>query len=136
VDNLIYQLPTILKPLDLAALFSQAPAQPLEVELGCGDASFIVEYARRNPATNFIGVERLLGRLQKLDRKGRRAGLGNLRGVPALSAAAEFSRGAAHLFSRSVAQEEAPPAPAHRRTVSLTGPRRARAGRADLSADG
>lgn len=81
MDNLIYQLPTILKPLDLAALFSQAPAQPLEVELGCGDASFIVEYARRNPATNFIGVERLLGRLQKLDRKGRRAGLGNLRGV-------------------------------------------------------
>ena len=34
-----------------------------------------------NPAKNFIGVERLLGRLQKLDRKGRRAGLENLRGV-------------------------------------------------------
>jgi tRNA (guanine-N7-)-methyltransferase len=30
---------------------------------------------------NFIGVERLLGRIQKLDRKGRRAGLSNLRGV-------------------------------------------------------
>jgi tRNA (guanine-N7-)-methyltransferase len=30
---------------------------------------------------NFIGVERLLGRLQKLDRKGRRGGLKNLRGV-------------------------------------------------------
>jgi tRNA (guanine-N7-)-methyltransferase len=79
VDNLIFQLPTILQPLDLAALFCQP--QPLEVELGCGDASFLVEYARREPAKNFIGVERLLGRLQKLDRKGRRNGLNNVRGI-------------------------------------------------------
>jgi len=79
MDNLIYQLPTILEPLKLAALFPQA--QPLEVELGCGDASFLIEYARRRPASNFIGVERLLGRLQKLDRKGRRAGLHNVRGI-------------------------------------------------------
>ena len=79
VENLIYQLPTILEPLDLAALFSKP--QPLEVELGCGDASFLVEYARQHPATNFIGVERLLGRLQKVDRKGRRAGLSNVSGV-------------------------------------------------------
>jgi tRNA (guanine-N7-)-methyltransferase len=79
VDNLIYQLPTILQPLELAALFPQP--RPLEVELGCGDASFIVEYARRHPQRNFIGVERLLGRLQKLDRKGRRAGLSHLRGI-------------------------------------------------------
>ena len=40
-----------------------------------------VEYARRNPEKNFIGVERLLGRIQKLDRKGRRIGLTNTRGV-------------------------------------------------------
>jgi tRNA (guanine-N7-)-methyltransferase len=79
VENLIYQLPTILNPLDLAALFPHP--QSLEVELGCGDASFLVEYARQQPAKNFIGVERLLGRLQKLDRKGRRASLNNLRGV-------------------------------------------------------
>jgi tRNA (guanine-N7-)-methyltransferase len=49
--------------------------------LGCGDASFLAEYARRNPQTNFIGVERLLGRIQKLDKKGRRLGLTNVRGV-------------------------------------------------------
>jgi tRNA (guanine-N7-)-methyltransferase len=79
VESLIYELPTILEPLRLAELFPLP--QPLEVELGCGDASFLVEYARRNPALNFIGVERLLGRLQKLDRKGRRAGLKNTRGV-------------------------------------------------------
>lgn len=79
MDNLIYQLPTILKPLQLAALFPQS--RPLEVELGCGDASFLIAYASQNVATNFIGVERLLGRLQKLDRKGRRANLENVRGI-------------------------------------------------------
>jgi tRNA (guanine-N7-)-methyltransferase len=51
------------------------------VELGCGDASFLVAYAQLHPERNFLGVERLLGRLRKLDRKGRRAGLANLRGV-------------------------------------------------------
>ena len=77
--DLIHDLPSILERLDPEKLFSQV--HPLEVELGCGDASFLVEYARRHPERNFIGVERLLGRLRKLDRKGRRAGLANLRGV-------------------------------------------------------
>jgi len=78
-NNLVAQLRSIVEPLKLAELFPKS--QPLEVELGCGDASFLVEFARRNPKRNFIGVERLLGRIQKLDRKGRRAGLANLRGV-------------------------------------------------------
>ena len=78
-ENLIVQLRSIVEPLDVAKLFPQP--QPLEVELGCGDASFAVEYARQNPSKNLLGVERLLGRLQKLDRKGRRAGLHNLRGL-------------------------------------------------------
>ena len=77
--NLIYPLPSIVERMDIARLFSRN--QPLEVELGSGDSSFLVEYARRHPERNFIGVERLLGRLRKLDRKGRRAGLTNLRGV-------------------------------------------------------
>jgi len=77
--NLVVQLRSIVEPLKLEKLFPKP--QPVEVELGCGDASFLVEYARRNPERNFIGVERLLGRIQKLDRKGRRAGLANLRGV-------------------------------------------------------
>jgi tRNA (guanine-N7-)-methyltransferase len=78
-ENLIYDLPSIVERIDLEKLFQKT--QPLEVELGCGDASFLVEYARRNPKRNFIGVERLLGRISKLDRKGRRAALTNLRGV-------------------------------------------------------
>jgi tRNA (guanine-N7-)-methyltransferase len=78
-ENLIVELRSIIEPLPLAEIFPKS--QPLEVELGCGDASFLVEYARRHPERNFIGVERLLGRLRKLDRKGRHAGLTNLRGV-------------------------------------------------------
>jgi len=77
--SLIYPLLSIIERLELAQLF---PAdQPLEVELGSGDSSFLVEYARRHPGRNFIGVERLLGRIRKLDRKGQRAGLTNLRGL-------------------------------------------------------
>ena len=75
----IYELPSIIERIDLAMLFAQG--QPLEVELGSGDATFLAGYAARHPERNFIGVERLLGRMRKLDRKGRRAGLTNLRGV-------------------------------------------------------
>jgi tRNA (guanine-N7-)-methyltransferase len=77
--NLIYTLPSIVERINLADLFLSG--QPLEVELGSGDGSFLVEYARLHPGHNFIGVERLLGRMRKLDRKGRRAGLTNLRGM-------------------------------------------------------
>jgi tRNA (guanine-N7-)-methyltransferase len=77
--SLIYNLPSILDRIELARLFPTD--QPLEVELGSGDASFLAEYARRHRGNNFIGVERLLGRLRKLDRKGRGAGLTNLRGI-------------------------------------------------------
>jgi tRNA (guanine-N7-)-methyltransferase len=79
VESLIVELPSIVEPLVLGSLFPRP--QPLEVELGCGDASFLVELALRHPDRNFIGVERLLGRVTKLDRKGRRAGLKNIRGV-------------------------------------------------------
>jgi tRNA (guanine-N7-)-methyltransferase len=76
---LIYPLPSILERLVLTDLFPAA--QPLEIELGSGDGSFLVEYAFRNPNHNFIGVERLLGRIRKMERKARRVGLENLCGV-------------------------------------------------------
>ncbi len=77
--SLLHSLETIVDPLDVNTLFSRR--QPLQVELGSGDGSFLVQYAALHPEWNFIGVERLLGRLRKIDRKGRRAGLANLRGV-------------------------------------------------------
>ena len=77
--SLLVELRSILERLEPAQLFPQS--QPLEIELGSGDGSFLVAYAKLHPEKNFIGVERLLGRIRKTDRKGRRAELTNLRGV-------------------------------------------------------
>jgi tRNA (guanine-N7-)-methyltransferase len=78
-ESLLYSLPSILERIDLTKLFPKP--QPLEVELGSGDGSFLATYAGLHPERNFIGTERLLGRIRKMDRKARRAGLVNLRGV-------------------------------------------------------
>jgi tRNA (guanine-N7-)-methyltransferase len=77
--DVVFSLTSILQRIDLSKLFPHS--QPLEVELGSGDGSFLVACAAQHPDRNFIGVERLLGRLRKLDRKGRQAGLTNLRGL-------------------------------------------------------
>ena len=75
--TLIHRLTSITERLDIAALFARA--QPLEIEIGSGDGSFLAAYAALHPERNFFGIERLLGRMRKLDRKGQRAGLANLR---------------------------------------------------------
>jgi len=77
--GLIHELPSILERINLAVLFPKS--QTLEVELGSGDGSFLAEYANNHPERNFIGVERLLGRIRKMARKGQRAKLINLRGI-------------------------------------------------------
>jgi len=78
-QSLIYELPSILERLDLSKVFTVN--QSLEVELGSGDGTFLVDLAKSRPYHNFIGIERLLGRIRKMERKARRAGLTNLRGV-------------------------------------------------------
>lgn len=76
---LLHTLTSILERVEVTNLFPTP--QPLHVELGCGDASFLAEFARQNPTINILGVERLLGRLKKVERKGRRLGLTNVCGV-------------------------------------------------------
>jgi tRNA (guanine-N7-)-methyltransferase len=53
--------------------------RPLEVDLGCGDGSFLMEMARHHPERDFLGVERLLGRARKVCRKVTRQQLENAR---------------------------------------------------------
>lgn len=53
------------------------PDLPLEIDLGCGDGTFLVEMARHYPERNFLGVERLLGRVRGVCRNIRRLGLTN-----------------------------------------------------------
>jgi tRNA (guanine-N7-)-methyltransferase len=76
---LIYSLPSILEPLNVATVFGNV--HPVEVELGSGDGTFIAKWASQNPGRNFLAVERLLGRLRKIDRKSRRLSLENLRAI-------------------------------------------------------
>ena len=75
--TLVYRPPSYVERLDLGKVFPIA--QPIELELGAGDGSFLLHWVKLHPERNFLGVERLLGRLRKMDRKGRRAGLANLR---------------------------------------------------------
>lgn len=51
----------------------------LEVDLGCGDGSFLMEMAREYGDRDFLGVERLLGRVRKVCKKITRRGLCNAR---------------------------------------------------------
>ena len=50
--------------LDVAELFGRSA--PLHVDLGCGDGSFLCEMARQFPARNFLGIERLTKRVEKV----------------------------------------------------------------------
>ena len=53
--------------LDLARIFGRSG--PLQVDLGCGDGSFLCQLAQRHPHENFLGTERLVGRVAKVRRK-------------------------------------------------------------------
>ncbi len=76
-ETLIHHPTSLLDPLRLEDLFDTP--RPTELELGSGDGNFLFEHATAHPDHNFLGVERLLGRLRKLDKKARRASLTNLR---------------------------------------------------------
>ncbi len=81
VPSLIYELETIQEPVVWENLFPHRPDFPIEVELGSGDGTFLMDYAQSNPDINVVGVERLMGRVTKTDRKSRRRGILNLRMV-------------------------------------------------------
>ncbi len=64
-------------PLDLQKIFRR-PA-PVEVDLGCGDGRFLTAMAGRHPDRNFLGIERLVGRIRSACGKAARAQLPNVR---------------------------------------------------------
>jgi len=53
--------------LDLVHLFGRNA--PLHVDLGCGDGSFVCEIAKQFPKSNFLAIERLTKRVEKVRRK-------------------------------------------------------------------
>jgi tRNA (guanine-N7-)-methyltransferase len=68
VNQLATELP--LAPLDLGQLFGRNA--PLHVDLGCGDGSFLCEMAQQFPNRNFLGIERLTKRVEKVRRKAQK----------------------------------------------------------------
>jgi len=65
VNPLVSELP--LSRLDLAQLFGRSAS--LQVDLGCGDGSFLCELAQQFPHKNLLGIERLTKRVDKVRRK-------------------------------------------------------------------
>jgi len=65
----------LIDRLDLEKIFRRNA--PLHIDLGCGDGSFICELAQRIPEKNFLGVERLVGRIRSAARKA--TNIGNVR---------------------------------------------------------
>src|SRR5215467_9387012 len=53
--------------LNLVELFGRNAS--LHVDLGCGDGSFLCEMAQQFPKKNFLGIERLTKRVEKVRRK-------------------------------------------------------------------
>lgn len=78
-ESFILRSFSITDRLPLAEIFARPG--PFEVELGAGDGSFLIAYATAHPEVNLLGVERLLGRLRKIDRKAHRGNLTNVRGI-------------------------------------------------------
>lgn len=77
IESAIFTPSSWIDPLDWATVFDRE--QPIEVEIGAGKGTFLVWVAQTHPTVNFFGVERLLDRLRKIDRKVRRLGLANVR---------------------------------------------------------
>ncbi len=67
----------ICRHLDWRELFGND--HPVELDLGEGDGGFAQAYAEQHPEINLLAVERLLGRVRKIEKRAVRAGLRNLR---------------------------------------------------------
>jgi tRNA (guanine-N7-)-methyltransferase len=65
------------RPLVAEKLFGRKA--PLEIELGTGKARFLIEAARRQPAHDFLGIERALSYYRFSRERLARSGLGNAR---------------------------------------------------------
>jgi len=70
-------LTDILSPIALREVFWND--RPVEVDLGSGPGKFILEAAQKFPDRNFLGIERLLGRVRKTRRRAFQLGIENLR---------------------------------------------------------
>ncbi|HPJ56654.1 MAG TPA: tRNA (guanosine(46)-N7)-methyltransferase TrmB [Kiritimatiellia bacterium] len=67
-----------LGPLPVRDWFDD-PSRPLEIDVGCGKGRFLLARAGKHPDVNFLGIDRMLRRIRKIDNRARRLDLGNIR---------------------------------------------------------
>ena len=63
--------------IDIAAIFNRRA--PLEVDIGCGEGALLLGMATKHPDRNYLGLERLLGRVHTVCRAAAKARLMNVR---------------------------------------------------------
>jgi tRNA (guanine-N7-)-methyltransferase len=76
-DSLIITPESWTKQLKLEGLFDQE--KPLEVDVGCGKGRFLIARAKAFQEINFLGIDRQIGRLRKIEKKAKRAELTNVK---------------------------------------------------------
>jgi len=64
-------------PLDFEEIYGRHA--PVEIDLGCGEGSFLAALASKHPDRDFLGIERLVGRVRSACGKIGRSGLKNAR---------------------------------------------------------
>lgn len=75
--RILWKPESILERSSTEAIFGRSG--PLEVDFGCGEGAFLLAMAARFPERNFLGTERLVGRVEKVCSKAARLGLSNVR---------------------------------------------------------
>jgi tRNA (guanine-N7-)-methyltransferase len=77
----LYEPPAYFRTLQKSEIFPPTPERPdapLEIDVGCGDGSFLLDLAAAHPERDFLGLEKLLGRARKVVRQAARRGLTNV----------------------------------------------------------
>ena len=67
-----------LGPLPVRSWYAR-PERPLEIDLGCGKGRFLLARAAKCPVIYFLGIDRMLRRIRKVDNRARRIDLANVR---------------------------------------------------------
>ena len=67
-----------LGPLPVKSWFAH-PERRLEIDLGSGKGRFLLARAAKCPETNFLGIDRMLRRIRKVDNRARRLDFENVR---------------------------------------------------------
>jgi len=75
MDTAIFKPADWFAPVRWPDVFNTAG--PVEIDVGCGKGGFLLWAAQARPQSNFLGIERQLVRLRKVDGKIRRLGLAN-----------------------------------------------------------